>query len=141
MNKHTKSEAKLIKQTLEKLGFKMHVYEGVESPQFATIAAESYSVGKNHFTPRSRHVYVSTAMYPTTIKNFYYITSNISGMYRGYRCKNSYETEIGNIYASGKTVKEALELFVYNFTHKIYNTPLNRQNTGYNIQRHMEAMQ
>jgi hypothetical protein len=88
---------------------------------FGTTIAEPYDVGKNHFKPLYRFIFVSSNMYPDTNKDFIYITSNITGQMRLYRCRNWFETEIGNIFASGKTLKEAVDKFEYKFKNKIYN--------------------
>lgn len=88
---------------------------------FGKIKPEPYNTGKDKFVPSFRTIYVSSEMYPGTDKNFIYITSNIHGKMRKYRTKNWYETEIANIYASGKTLKEAIEKFEHNFKNKIYN--------------------
>jgi len=98
---------------LKKLGFNM------TDKNFGTIKPEFYDVGKNHFKPTFRSVYVAICDWQG---GFVYITSGIVGTYRGYRCRNSYETELGNIFASGKTLTEAVKKFKYNFINKIYNT-------------------
>ena len=98
---------------LENLGFKM------DSNTYGTIGAEPYDVGKNHFTPKYRSVYVSGRM--SAGGGFYYVTSSIQGTMRRYRCRTSYECEIVNIFASGKTQSEAITRFTENFKAKTYN--------------------
>ena len=88
---------------------------------FGTTVAEPYNIGKNHFKPLYRSVYISSEMYPSTEKNFIYITSSIHGRMRLYRHRNWFDAEIGNIFASGKTLNEAIKKFEYNFKHKTYN--------------------
>lgn len=88
---------------------------------FGTTIPEPYNVGKNHFKPSYRYIFISSRMYPNTAKDFIYITSGITGSMRLYRHKTWFDTEIGNIFASGKTLTEAIEKFEHNFTNKIYN--------------------
>lgn len=88
---------------------------------FTTIPAEYYDVGKNHFTPIYRSIFVSSEMYKGTNNSFFYITSDIIGIYRGYKCRNSYEMAIGNIFSSDKTLQGAISKFEYNLKNKIYN--------------------
>ncbi len=97
---------------LKDLGFNM------TSKDFGTIKPESYSVKPDHFTPTFRTVYVADCDWRG---GFCYVTSSITGTYRGYRCRNSYDTEVGNIFASGKTRAEALAKFAENFANKKYN--------------------
>ena len=94
---------------LKNLGFKMR------NKNFGTITPEPYDVGKNHFKPTFRSVFVGSA------KDGWYVTSNISGEMRLYRHHYTYETEIANIFGLGKTRMEAIENFVSNFTNKTYN--------------------
>lgn len=88
---------------------------------FGTTVAEPYSTGKNHFKPAYRSIFISSNMYPNTNKDFIYITSSIHGLMRLYRHRVWFDTEVGNIFASGKTLDEAVKKFEYNFAHKIYN--------------------
>lgn len=88
---------------------------------FGTTIAESYDTGKDHFKPLYRSVFISSNMYPNTSKDFIYITSNIHGKMRLYRHRDWFNTEVGNIFASGKTLDEAVKKFEYNFVNKIYN--------------------
>ena len=101
---------------VKKLGFKMLVVANDRS--FGTIKPETYNTGKNHFKPSFRSVYIADCDWQG---GFVYITSNIYGIMKLYRCKTEFETEIGNIFTSGKTRSEAIKKFVYNFTNKIYN--------------------
>jgi len=88
---------------------------------FGTTEPEPYSIGKNHFVPKYRYIYISSEMYPKTDKNFVYITSNIVGSMRLYRHKNWFDTNIANIFASGKTLSEAVVNFEVKFKAKEYN--------------------
>lgn len=88
---------------------------------FGKTSPEPYSTGKHEFKPSFRSIYVSSEMYPGTKKSFFYITSGIHGKMRRYRTRTWYETEVANVFASGKTLKEAVRKFEYNFKHKVYN--------------------
>ena len=88
---------------------------------YGTTRPEPYSTGKHEFRPSFRFIYVSSEMYPGTSKSFFYITSSIHGKMRRYRARTWYDTDIANIFASGKTLKEAIRKFEYNFKNKIYN--------------------
>ncbi len=88
---------------------------------FGTTEPENYNTGKNHFKPTFRSIFISSEMYKGTDKSFFYITSSIHGRMRLYRCRNWFDTEIGNIFASGKTLKEAVNKFEHNFKNFIYN--------------------
>ena len=106
------------KEMLEKAGFDMKP-AGVTFDDWGKIAPEPYDVGKDHFTPEFRDVYIGG-----TFDNRFYVTSHIYGEYRKYRCrrKNS-GFSIGNIFGKGKTKEEAVKNFLKNFTAvpKIYN--------------------
>ncbi len=93
----------------------------INNNHFGNIKPDFYNVSKNHFKPYFRHVFIADCDWNG---GFVYITSNINninGLYRGYRCRNSYDIEIGNIFALGKTLDEAKMKFEYNFKNKIYN--------------------
>ena len=111
-----KSRERIVKE-FEKLGFDVMKKDKLmsELSVFGIIPAEPYNVGKNHFAPTYRSVFFGTA------KGGYYITSGIHGKMRLYHCRSTEDTEIGNIFGHGKTIKEALKNFAYNFTNKIYN--------------------
>ena len=98
---------------LKKLGFDM------SHETWGTIEAEPYDVGKNHFTPRWRDVFLGKCL------NGYYVTSHIKGMMRHYRCRQAYEVDIGNIFGGGATLKEAFDKWEANFRNKVYNTQAN----------------
>lgn len=110
----------IILDLLQQVGFKM-THDKEFGSSFGTIKPETYNVGKNHFKPDYRFVYVSSAMYPNTSKNFYYVTSNIVGQYREYRHQEWFENELGNIFASGKTRNQAILEFVNKFKTLSYN--------------------
>ena len=88
---------------------------------FGTVEAEKYDTGKDHFKPKYRSIYISSEMYPGTDRSFFYITSDIQGEMRLYRHQYWFNAEIGNIFASGKTLKETIAKFEHNFINKIYN--------------------
>lgn len=109
-------------QLLEQAGFKMESFDGSRKILFGTIAPEPYDVGKNHFEPRIRTVFVSSQMKVQGREPFFYVTSNIVGRWRGYRCKTWNENaEVGNIFGSGPTREEAIRRFIVNFKAKTYN--------------------
>ena len=101
---------------------------------FGTIPAEKYDTGKNHFIPKFRTIYVSSEMYPGTDKSFFYVTSSIHGKMRLYRHKDWFETDVANIFASGKTLREAVSKFKHNLTHLIYNISRN-PGTNWHVNR------
>ena len=88
---------------------------------FGRTSPEPYSTGKNQFKPSFRGIYVSSEMYPGTSKSFFYITSSIHGKMRLYRHRDWHDTEVGNIYAHGKTLKEAVKRFTIKFKSKSYS--------------------
>ncbi len=88
---------------------------------YGTTSPEPYSTGKDEFKPSFRSIFVSREAYPGTSKSFFYITSHIHGRMRRYRTRNWYSTEVANIFASGKTLKEAARKFAHNLKNKIYN--------------------
>jgi hypothetical protein len=98
------------KAVLKKLGFKF-----LPRTNWASMEAEPYDVGKDHFKPRYRDVYVGDCC------NGFYVTSHIKGRMRGYRCRREYDTDVGNIFAGGKTLEIAITQFIHNFQNKIYN--------------------
>ena len=102
-------------------GIKLRHDKGFGS-YFGTTEPENYDTGKHHFEPKFRYVYVSSKCNSGTDLPFFYITSNIAGKMRRYRCWYWYETSIANIFASGTTLEEAIKKFNRNFSHKIYNT-------------------
>lgn len=88
---------------------------------YGTTKAEKVNTGKNEFIPSFRAIFVSGEMYPGTDKSFFYITSHIHGKMRLYRHRDWNEADVANIFASGKTLGEAIEKFTHNFSNKIYN--------------------
>ena len=88
---------------------------------YGTTSPEPYNVGKHHFKPSYRSIYVSSEMYPNTSKSFFYAASGIHGSMRLYRHRDWFATEVANIFASGKTLKEAVRKFEHKFKNKIYN--------------------
>lgn len=96
-------------------------YNRKQGSYFGTTKAEPYNTGKNSFKPRHRTIYISSQMYPGTSKSFYYITSSISGKMRLYRHRDWLETEVANIFASGKTLQATVKKFERNLRNKVYN--------------------
>jgi len=88
---------------------------------YGTTRPEPYNTGKHEFKPSFRSIYVSSEMYPKTSRSFFYVTSSIHGKMRRYRARTWWDTEVGNIFASGKTLKEAVRRFERDFKNKIYN--------------------
>jgi len=88
---------------------------------YGTTKPEPYDTGKHEFRPSFRSIYVSSEMYQGTSKSFFYVTSSIHGKMRPYRARTWHDAEVGNIYASGKTLADAVRKFTYKFKNKIYN--------------------
>jgi hypothetical protein len=88
---------------------------------FGTTAPEPYPTGKNHFKPSFRSIFISGEMYPGTDRSFFYITSSIHGEMRLYKHRDWFDTEVGNIFVSGKTREEAIKKFEHNLKNLIYN--------------------
>lgn len=108
-----------IKELLQAAGFTIHEYPGdpLMTGIYGSIAPEPYDVGRDHFTPSRRTVFVGKA------KGGYYVTSHIHGMMRPYRCRRVGEATVGNVFGKGKTKREAVMDFLRNFTAtpKVYN--------------------
>ena len=92
-----------------------------DSPSiWGTVRFESFNhekhIGKHHFTPDHRDVFVGEAV------GGWYVTSNIIGKFRGYRCRTvDHHHKILNIFGHGKTPVEAVQMFLTNFKSKRYN--------------------
>ena len=104
-----------------KIGTTTLKYDKDFGSYFGTLKPEPYNTGKNEFKPKFRSIYLSSEMYKGTNKSFFYITSHIHGEMRLYRHSTWFETDVANIFASGKTLKAAITKFNYNIKHKIYN--------------------
>jgi|ERR1041384_1244529 hypothetical protein len=107
---------KQARKELEKLGFKF------SDKKFGTMPPEDFTndlIKNNHWKPEFRSVYIASD-YPIGGP---YITSSIHGKYRRFRAHkhNEYRREFGNIFAHGKTLKEAIDNFVKDFKVKKYN--------------------
>jgi hypothetical protein len=96
-------------------------YSREHGSYFGTTTPEPYDTGKDHFKPAFRSIYISSEMYKGTAKSFFYITSHIHGSMRLYRHRYWYDADIANIFASGKTLEEAVIQFTNNLTHLNYN--------------------
>ena len=96
------------------LGFQMGM---ARIPRWGWITPEFYPVGKDHFTPKTRDVFIGKA------KGGYYVTSHLRGTMRRYRCRQvNKDCDIANIFGGGKTLQEAIDQFCTKFEAKIYNT-------------------
>jgi len=115
--------AKNVIKMLEDIGF---IKQG-ESFFVADIGTDDLKnilerISPNHFSPNGNRSLFLGHMYPNTEKEFWYATSNIQGTYRGYRCRNTYNSyDTGNIFASGKTCLECVERFIDNYITLSYN--------------------
>ncbi len=116
---------KHARKELEKLGFKFDsnnkTLEG--TIRFGSKPAEFYNVSPDHFTPIFRHVWISNKNphFDPVTKNRFHVSSSIKGTYRRFRAKNSFETDLANIFGLGKTLEEAVKDFVSKFNSKTYN--------------------
>ena len=100
---------KQVIKRLTLLGFSMtHGTWGSQSP-------EAYNVKPDHFIPLFRDVFVGKSV------GGYYVTSHIKGKMRRYRCREWFETTVGNIFGGGSTLEQAMLEFEVNFRNKIYN--------------------
>ena len=113
------------RKQLEKIGFTFDTnHKTLEgSIRFGTCNSEKYDVSPNHFTPKFRHVWISSKNkhYDPVTLNRFHVSSSIKGVYRKYRSKNSFETDLGNIFGIGKTLEEAVNDFVSLLKSKTYN--------------------
>jgi hypothetical protein len=101
---------------LVEAGFSDSMVQSDSPSIWGTIAPEPHSVGKNHFKALLREVYVAEAV------GGWYVTSNIIGWMRFYRCRTvDYHHRILNIFGHGKTPVEAVQMFLTNFKAKRYN--------------------
>jgi hypothetical protein len=99
------------KKELTRLGFKM-----VRSPgTWGSKPPEPYSVGKNHFSPYFRDVFIGET------RTGFYVSSNIVGKMRRYRCRRWDGAKVGNIFGGGITLDAAIKEFIENFVSKTYN--------------------
>ena len=127
---------KTIKRLLEDAGAKDVRYFSDEFPGLTTerkgslngmLPAEPYDTGRDHFVPKFRQVHVSGAMrhgrnadgsrHPV----FWYVTSDIYGTMRSYRCRHTYEAKVGNIFASASTKREAVLKWIERYRRLEYN--------------------
>lgn len=88
---------------------------------YGTTEPEPYDMGKHHFKPKFRSIFISSEMYKGTAQSFFYITSSIRGSLRLYRHRYWNDAKVGNIFAHGKTLEEAVMRFTNNLTHLNYN--------------------
>lgn len=113
------------RERLEKLGF--HFPEegrGVDgSLRWGRMPAEPYDVGKDHFEPLFRDVWISkrNRHFDPKTMNCFSVSSSIKGKMRRYRCRQTGEATISNIFGIGKTLEEAVHDFVQKFHSKTYN--------------------
>lgn len=83
--------------------------------RFGFTQAETVDVGKHHFNPRNRDIYIASC------NDGFYVTSHVRGIMRRYRCRHWEPTQIKNIFGGGATLKEAIDKFCANFESKTYN--------------------
>lgn len=99
---------------LANVGFEM-VYDN-----WGKINPEPVDVGKNHFSPTFRDVFIGE-----TFNHKFYVTSHVHGKYRGYRWRlyNTFDADLANIFGMGETAQKAVQDFINHFTAnpKIYN--------------------
>ena len=70
----------------------------------------------HHFHATSNRGVFAAHMYDDdATKDFWYVTSNLSGEYRQYRGRNFYNAKFGNIFGSGKTLAQAVDVFLKNY--------------------------
>lgn len=113
---------KQAQKRLEKLGF---VFPKDCDPKlngsrclYGTKEAESYDTGRNHFKPYFRCVFVAIRHSTPSV----YVTSNIVGDYRGYRCRTwCGQHSLANIFGHGATLADAIGNFVKNYESNTYN--------------------
>lgn len=101
---------------LESIGFRVDndamndpLYTGI----FATCTAEPVNLHPHHFTPAFRSVFVGECA------GGYYATSHITGelrLFRQHRKNTDKAAKIRNIFGSGKTELEAVQVFARNMT-------------------------
>jgi len=115
--------AKNVTKMLEDIGF---IKQG-ESFFVADIGTDDLKnilerISPNHFSPNGNRSLFLAHMYLNRKDEFWYATSNIRGTYRGYRCRNTYDSyDTGNIFASGKTCLECVESFIDRYITLSYN--------------------
>lgn len=110
MNSNIKDAVSLLKSS----GFEIQRID--ENSAWGQIKNEPVSLGKDHFAPRYRSVYLSDAV------GGYYVTSHIVGDFRKYRGRTWHiGYEVANIFGHGKTAVEAVNNFLSNFKQKRYN--------------------
>jgi len=75
------------------------------------------ALAPHHFQASStRGAYVAHMYADDPEKSFWYITSNLRGDYRGYKCRNvTQDFDTANIFGSGKTFLDAATAFVENY--------------------------
>lgn len=90
---------------------------GTKSPEHAV------DVGRDTFIPDYRSAFVSARMAGSGPAGFYYVTSHIIGTYHKYRSRACHDmkTKFDNIYGSGRTLKQAVEVFIHNLEYSIYH--------------------
>ena len=77
----------------------------------------------NHFSPTFNRGAFVAHMYEGTDKDFWYITSNLRGNYRGYRCRTTIsDFDTCNVLGSGKSLEQAVDKFVEEYKNQIRDT-------------------
>jgi hypothetical protein len=103
------------KLELVKIGF---IFPFADNNWGRTDTTEIPNVGKNHFELKWRDIFIEKT------NEVFYITSDLIGHYRGYRCRNLwpfYYLPGYNIFGQGNTLEVAVRDFLINFKNKTYN--------------------
>ena len=88
----------------------------VDTENFGTIAPEKFDIGKDHFKPTFRDVFIGK-----TIDGHTYVTSHLYGRFRKYRSRYEHDSNILNIFASHVLEVEAVREFIRKFKKLEYN--------------------
>ena len=108
---------------LSSIGFELHDENGIfffirplESDDLENVVNH---LNPGHFTPS----YGYRSCFIGEVHNgHYYVTSNIRGKYRGYRCRRVQDYfDAGNMFASSDTLIEAVQNFVRVYLAREYN--------------------
>jgi hypothetical protein len=127
----TPKELTQIEKELEKIGFTLDNASQVTGIIFFTRPIESDDLENvlnhispnplkpNHFKPDGYRY----AFFGQDVNGHIYVTSNLSGTYRGYRCKNTCSMTFGNVFSYGSftDILSATKQFVKDYTNRNYN--------------------
>jgi hypothetical protein len=121
-----KGDLKAIDKLMAEIGFFRETYVGQDDILAYWRDVEDWDRENviNHLKP---HHFVSTMQRMAFVANGY-VTSNIRGTFRGYRCRNSYDGyDAGNIFAHSNNTGDiilAVQNFVIAYKNKKYNRSL-----------------